>query len=49
MKGIIVDTGEKFYSYFAKVFSSNSILVENYNWLITNAECNPQDEKVGRG
>lgn len=43
MKGLIIDKGEKFHSYFAKIFSKIPVLVQNYNWLVTNAECNPQN------
>lgn len=42
MKGLIVDKGEQYYSTFLKVFKKVRILSENYNWLVSNAECYPQ-------
>lgn len=46
MKGLIIDEGEKRYSYFSEIFQEIPILAKNYNWLITNIECNPQNRKT---
>lgn len=39
MKGLILKTGEKGYSYFKKVFLEVDEISEKYNWLITYPEC----------
>lgn len=43
MKGLILNKGEPYYSYFGKLFKSVEELSKNYNWLISNAECYPQN------
>jgi len=45
MKGIVIEKGEKYYTYLKKIFLSINNLQRNYNWLITAHECYPQNEK----
>lgn len=44
MKGIIIQ-GEKYYTYLKKIFVSINNIQRDYNWLITNHECYPQNKK----
>ena len=46
VEGIILDSGEKGYSYFGKIFNEITILSENYNWLISYPECYPTKVKL---
>ncbi len=45
MKGIVIEKGEKYFTYLRKIFLSINNLQRNYNWLITSHECYPQNEK----
>ena len=46
MKGIILDTGEKGYSLFGRVFDNINVLSEKYNWLISYPECYPSNKEL---
>ena len=46
MKSVILEKGEKYYTYMMKVFQSIENRQMDYNWLITNCECYPQNEKI---
>ncbi len=46
LKSAILDKGEDFHTYMGKVFLSLDNEQLKYNWLITNCECYPQDEKL---
>ncbi|MDP4152765.1 MAG: hypothetical protein Q8865_04885 [Bacillota bacterium] len=41
MKGAILQKGEIFYTRLSRVFSAINNAQENYNWLISYAECYP--------
>lgn len=45
MKGVILNNGEKFYTDLKNVFKAINNLQLNYNWLLTNCECYPQNKK----
>ena len=38
--GAILEKGEKCFTYLDKVFAALGDIQENYNWLITDCECN---------
>lgn len=44
MKGIVIDRGEKYYTFLQKIFVSMNHMQRNYNWLITSHECWPRNE-----
>lgn len=46
MKGLILNKGEKGYSYLKDVFCKINTLSKNYNWLISYPECYPQNKKL---
>lgn len=46
MKSAILDKGEDFYTYMGKVFPAIDDEQLNYNWLITDCDCYPHDEKL---
>ncbi|MGL5243575.1 MAG: hypothetical protein ACRC7R_00145 [Sarcina sp.] len=48
MKGAISRKDEKFYTYMKRVFSAINNVQNEYNWLITNCECYPQNEKYAK-
>ena len=43
MKGIVIDKGEKYFTYLGSIFSSIENIQKDYNWLITGHECYPQN------
>lgn len=45
MKGVVIDRGEKYYTYLKKLFLSINNLQKNYNWLISSYECWPCTKK----
>ena len=45
MKGIIIDEGEKYFTFLKKIFKSINDVQKKYNWLITSYECYPQNTK----
>ena len=44
--GVIIDKGEKYYTYLKKLFHAMNNLQENYKWLLSNYECYPSDESI---
>ena len=46
MKGIVLNKGEKGYSYFKQIFDKISVLSTSYNWLISYPECYPSDKEL---
>lgn len=48
MKGLIIEKGEKYYTYLKKYFLQLNDMQRNYNWLITAHECYPQNEKYAK-
>ena len=44
MRGIILDKGERFFTYLGSVFSAIGNAQLSYNWLITACECYPQTD-----
>ena len=44
--GAIIDQGEQYYTYLDKVFHAIKNEQMNYNWLITDCVCYPQDKKI---
>lgn len=46
MKSAILEKGEEHYTYMNKIFNAIGNEQFNYNWLITNCECYPQDDKL---
>lgn len=45
MKGAIIDSGEGYYTYLNKIFKAINDKQRNYNWLITDCECYPQNHE----
>lgn len=48
MKGVLIERGEKYYTFLKKIFLYIHNLQRNYNWLITAHECWPQTEKYAK-
>lgn len=46
MRSAILVKGEEYYSDLGSIFNSIENEQINYNWLITNCECYPQDVNV---
>lgn len=45
MRGVVIEKGEKYFTFFKKLFVSVNNIQISYNWLITGHECYPQNEK----
>ena len=45
MKGIILDKGQKNFTYLKEIFEKLDDFQKEYNWFITNCECYPENEK----
>ena len=45
MKGIVVEEGEKYFTFFKKIFEAINNIQRDYNWLMTDYECYPQNER----
>lgn len=45
MKGAISELDEKKYTYMQKIFTGIHNIQQQYNWLITDCECIPKNEK----
>ena len=43
MKGIVIDEGEKYFTYLKSIFGAIDNIQKDYNWLISGHECYPQD------
>ena len=39
-------SGEKYYTYLKKVFNAIDNKQKDYNWLITNCECYPNNQQI---
>lgn len=48
MKGVIIEKGERYFTYLKKIFFSINDIQRNYNWLITAHECYPRNEKYAK-
>ena len=48
MNGVVLQKGEKFYTYLKAVFSSIKNTQINYNWLITDYVCYPQTDSFSK-
>ena len=48
MKGIILNKGEEYYTQLKLFFKAIDNIQENYNWLITDYECYPENEKYAK-
>lgn len=46
MRSAILEKGEQYYTHMAKVFNSIENEQLNYNWLITDCECYPEDKSI---
>ena len=44
--GAINENGEKYYTYLKKVFDAIDNKQKEYNWLITDCECYPDNQKI---
>ena len=44
--GAINEKGEKYYTYLKKVFDAIDNKQKEYNWLITDCECYPNNQKT---
>ena len=44
--GAINNKGERFYTYMSRVFEAIDNKQKNYNWLITDYECYPKNQKI---
>lgn len=45
MKGAIIEKGEPYFTNIKNIFDSLGNIQRNYNWLITDYECYPQNEE----
>ena len=45
MKGVVIDKGEKYFTFLGSIFGSIENIQKDYNWLITGHECYPQNAK----
>lgn len=45
MKGIVLNKGEKYFTFLASIFKSIEDAQKDYNWLISGHECYPQNTK----
>ena len=45
MKGVVIDKGERYFTFLGSIFSSIDNIQKKYNWLITGHECYPQITK----
>ena len=43
VKGIVIDEGEKYFTYLKSIFGAIDNIQKDYNWLISGHECYPQD------
>ena len=43
MKGIVIDKGEKYFTYLRNIFYSIENIQKDYNWSIAGHECYPQN------
>ena len=48
MKGLILQKGERGYSYFKKTFCGIDALSQNYKWMLSNLVCYPQSDVLKR-
>ena len=48
MKGVIIDKGEKYFTYLKNIFVSIGNVQKEYNWLITGHECYPQNMEYAK-
>lgn len=48
MKGLILQKGERGYSYFKKPFCGIDALSQNYKWMLSNPVCYPQSDVLKR-
>ena len=46
MNGIVINEGEEFYTDLKALFEAMDNSYKEYNWLITDYECYPQDERL---
>lgn len=46
MKAAIIDKSERYFTYLLKLFNGISNAQKNYNWLITDCECYPQNKEL---
>ena len=47
--GAINEKGEKYYTYLKKVFDAIDNKQKEYNWLITDCECYPNNQNKDKG
>lgn len=45
MRGIVLEKGEKYYTYIKKYFYAINNKQKDYNWLISDMNCYPQSKK----
>ena len=45
MKGVAIDKGQEYFTSLKSIFHSIDNIQKDYNWLITEQECYPQNEK----
>jgi len=43
LKGVVIEKGEKYFTYLGIIFNSIDNIQKDYNWLITGHECYPQN------
>ena len=46
MNGIVINEGEEFYTDLKALFEAMGSSYKEYNWLITDYECYPQEERL---
>lgn len=46
MNGIVINEGEEFYTDLKTLFEAIGSSYKEYNWLITDYECYPQNERL---
>lgn len=45
LKGLVINKGEKYFTFLKKIFVAIDNVQKDYNWLITGHECYPRNEK----
>lgn len=48
MKGVIIDKGDRYFTFLKNLFVSIGNVQKEYNWLITGHECYPQNMEYAK-
>ena len=48
MKAVVIQKGEKYFTFLKSLFKSINDIQREYNWLITGFECYPQNKEYAK-